>query len=123
MCEDEDGKTPKTGKQWKFDPLGDIKDMIINLDGIVDDVRVCERERERGEGGRGGGRGREREGERESSHGAFACANSWTYLAQFVNKRMGNGEVFASSCARERAFCHSRFSRRPLSSLLLSSAE
>ena len=40
MCEDEDGKTPKTGKQWKFDPLGDIKDMIINLDGIVDDVRV-----------------------------------------------------------------------------------
>jgi hypothetical protein len=40
MCQDEDGKTPKTGKHWKFDPLGDIKDMIINLDGIVDDVCV-----------------------------------------------------------------------------------
>jgi len=41
MCQDEDGTTQKTGKQWKFDPLGDIKDMIINLDGIVDDVCVC----------------------------------------------------------------------------------
>lgn len=53
MCQDKDGTTPKTGNQRKFDPLGDIKDMIANLDGIVDDVRVCvgetegESERER----------------------------------------------------------------------------
>ena len=76
MCQDEDG-TPKTGKQWKFDPLGDIKDMLINLDGIVDDVcvyvcmcvYVCVRERDRE-------RGRERESERKRERESQALMHS-----------------------------------------------
>ena len=37
MCEDD--TTPM--KERKFDPLREIKDMLTNLDGVVDDVRMC----------------------------------------------------------------------------------
>ena len=37
MCEDD--TTPM--KERKFDPFREIKDMLTNLDGVVDDVRMC----------------------------------------------------------------------------------